>query len=248
MTLQSSLHAIGLRHAAVSIEAIIAEGVREALSHHDLLAIVAKTEADQRAARSYTRRLGKSHLGRAAPVADFDFAHPTRIDRAQIDQAFTLHFIAEGGSVLFIAPSGLGKTHLAKALIHAALAAGHRALFIDAIDALDDLATAKDQGRLKSRLRYYLRPHLLCLDAIAYQQIDIARLDLLYELVRRRYDLGRALVITTPLAFAQWPSAMPSTAATAALVDRLVHRAVVINIEGTSYRRREAQERAAKAR
>jgi DNA replication protein DnaC len=111
--------------------------------------------------------------------------------------------------------------------------------------ALDDLVSARAAGRLRARLRSYLQPHLLCLDGVAYQRIDIERLDLLYDLVRKRYDAGRAIVITASLPFAQWPSVMPSTAATAALVDRLVHRATVITIEGESYRKKQAQERAA---
>ena len=110
--------------------------------------------------------------------------------------------------------------------------------------ALDDLADARATGRLRARLRHYLRPHLLCLDGLAYQRIDIERLDLLYDVIRKRYDAGRAIVVTAALPFAQWPSVMPSTAATAALVDRLVHKATIITIEGESYRKRQALERA----
>ena len=243
MSLQDTLSSIGIHLPAQSISDIIHGGVRDALAHGDVLARIAQAESDRRKEHSFRRRRQHSHLGHAAALADFDFHHPTRIDRALVDQALSLGFVKEGGSVLFIGPSGLGKTHLAKALVDAALAAGHRALFVDAAAALDDLVSARAHGRLRQRLRHYLRPHLLCLDGLAYQRIDIDRLDLLYDVVRKRYDAQRALVVTAALPFAQWPSVMPSTAATAALVDRLVHRAIVITLEGDSYRMRQAQER-----
>lgn len=246
MTLALSLSSLGIGLPTQSIDEIIRTGIREALDHEALLERIAQAEIERRRARSFRRRHQGSHLGHAAALTDFDFQHPTRIDRVLVDQVFSLGFIAEGGAVLFFGPSGLGKTHLAKALVECALAAGHRALFVDAMAALDDLAAARVAGRLRPRLRHYLRPHLLCLDGLAYQRIDIERLDLLYDLIRKRYDARSAIVVTAALPFAQWPSVMPSTAATAALVDRLIHRATVINIEGESYRRRQAQERAAR--
>ena len=245
MTLAQSLSSLGIRLPAESIDEIIRQGVQSAIAHEALLERIAQAEIERRRARSFRRRHQRSHLGHTATLTDFDFQHPTRIDRVLVDQVFSLGFIQEGGAVLLIAPSGLGKTHLAKALVEAALAAGHHALFVDAMTALDDLAAARAAGRLRTRLRHYLRPHLLCLDGLAYQRIDIERLDLLYDVIRKRYDAGNAIVVTAALPFAQWPSVMPSTAATAALVDRLVHKATIITIEGESYRRRQAQDRAA---
>lgn len=238
MSLPESLTALGVGLPHESIEQIIRDAVARALGPVETLSLVADAELERRRVRSFHRRLQRSHLGPAAPLADFDFQHPSRIDRLLVDQAFSLRFLDDGASVLFIGPVGLGKTHLARALVHAAIAAGHRALFVDAISALDDLRAAKASGRFGARLRHYLRPRLLCLDAIAYQHIDLEQLDLLYEIIRRRYDARRSLVITTALPFAQWPSLMPSTAATAALVDRLCHRAIVVHIDGDSFRRR----------
>lgn len=248
MSLQQRLSAVGIHLPRESIDDIIREGVRATLAHEDVLARIVDAERERRRVRSFQRRLSRSRLGATAALADFDFEHPSRIDRELIEQAFSLRFVEEGGAVLLVAPTGLGKTHIARALVQQALVDGRRALFVDVMDALDQLVAARAAGRLGAALRPLLRTELLCLDGIAYQRMDIERLDLLFEVVRKRYDAKRAVVITTALPFAQWPSVMPSTAATAALVDRLVHRGLLITIEGESYRRRQALERAARPR
>jgi DNA replication protein DnaC len=241
MNLDQSLQTLGLRHAAATLEEIIAQAVKEALTPRQIIERVAEAEGTARRAHSHKYRTRKSRLGRALPLADFDFAHPRHIDRHRVDEAFALRFVDEGGTVLFIGHVGTGKTHLAKALVQAALADGHTALFVDARALVHDLAAQETTRALERRLRHYLRPRLLCIDELAYQHAEVRHLDLLYELVRRRYEARRAIVATACLPFAQWPSVMPSTAATAALVDRLVHRAILISIDADSYRRRQAE-------
>jgi len=244
MSLEDDLRALGLHGASQSLEEVIAIAVREAFSPRQVLEHVTKRERDHRRTHSYGRRLRRSHLGRFAPVADFDWAHPRRIDRGLIEEAFSLRFVDDGGAVLFFGGTGTGKTHLAKALVHHAVAAGRSARFVHAQTLCDELAYQETTSGLERRLRYYLRPHLLCIDELAYQHIDIRRLDLLYELVRRRYEANRAVVVTACLQPTDWATLMPSTAATSALVDRLLHRALVIDIDADSYRKRQSAERA----
>lgn len=110
---------------------------------------------------------------------------------------------------------------------------------------MHDLAHQETTSALERRLRYYARPHLLCIDEVAAHAIDTRRLDLLYELVRRRYEAQRALVITSQLHESKWHLVMPSAAATASLTDRLVHRSLDIDIDADSYRRRHAEPRGA---
>ena len=225
--------------------ALAQDAARDGASFADFLEKVLASERVARDERKRTVLMRLATMPAIKSLEQFDWAQAGGAPKAQIMELGHLAFVERAENVVLLGPSGVGKTHLAKALVESALAAGHRALFVDAQAALDDLAAARAAGRLRARLRHYLTPHLLCLDAIAYQRIDIERLDLFYDLVRKRYDARRAIVITAVLPFANWPSVMPSSAATAALVDRFVHRATVIAIEGQSYRKKQAIERAA---
>lgn len=243
MSLPDTLQSLGWNRTAQSLDELIAEAVRDALNPRAVVERVATQELEDRRTRSFDFRRRKSRIGRVAPLLDFDWNHPRRIDRARIDEAFTLRFIDDGGAVILLGNTGTGKTHLAKSLLERALTQGHKALFADAHALCLDLARAESTAALERRLRHYTRPTLLCIDEIARQQLDIRRLDLLYELVRRRYEARRAVVVTAGLQFSEWPQTMPSVAATAALIDRLVHRAIVIDIDADSYRQKQAAER-----
>ena len=243
MNLPDTLQSLGWNKTAQSLDELIAEAVREALNPRAVVERVATLELTDRRTRSFDFRRRKSRIGRVAPLSDFDWNHPRRIDRARMDDALSLRFINEGGAVIFLGNTGTGKTHLAKALVERAIAQGHKALFADAHALCLDLARSESTAALERRLRHYTRPTLLCIDEIARQQLDMRRLDLLYELVRRRYEAGRAVVVTAGLQFSDWPQTMPSVAATAALIDRLVHRALIIDIDADSYRLKQAAER-----
>jgi len=248
MTLEQDYRDLGFHGLSAIIRDFVAAATREGLTPQQILERVAFTERDHRRTRSFAKRLRRSRLGAFAELADFDWDHPTRIDRGLVEQAFGLRFVDEGGAVLFVGDPGLGKTHLAKALVHRALADGRNARFVLARVLCDDLAAQETTAALERRLHHYAHPHLHCIDELACPHIDIRRLDLLYEVIRRRYETRRAIVVTAPLLVPQWSQVMPSTAATAALIDRLLHRATVIHIEGESYRQRQARERAVPGR
>jgi len=240
MTLQASLEALGLRHAAKSLDDIIAQAVRRQLSPVQLLEHVAAVESDDRRRRSLDRRLSRSRLGRFKSIADYDWSHPTRIDRDAVESALAADFVERADNVILVAANGLGKTMIAKNIAHAALVAGHSVHFTTAAHMLLDLAAQESARALEHRLRYYARPRLLCIDEVGYLSFDNRNADLLFEVVRRRYE-HKSILLTTNLAFSQWPTVFPSAASAVALIDRLIHHALVISIEGESYRKREAE-------
>jgi len=188
------------------------------------------------------RRLARARIGRFTPMADFDWAWPKRIDRTAVEAALRLDFLADASNVIFISAQGLGKTMIAQNIAHAAVLAGHHVLFATAAQLLLDLGGQESARGLAQRLRYYTNRALLVIDEIGYLAYDARAADLLFQVVSRRYE-RRSLVLTTNLPFSEWPTIFPNAATATALIDRLVHHAEILTIEGDSYRRRVAEAR-----
>lgn len=205
-------------------------------------------EAAERGRRSLERRVRAAHLGQFKPLADFDWGWPKRIDRMAMEELMTLQFMADATNVVLVGSNGLGKTMCACNLGYQAVLAGHTALFVTAGHLLGDLAALDSDSALRRRLRHYAAPDLLLIDEVGYLSYSNRHADLLFELVSRRYQ-HKSTVVTTNKSFADWGEVFPNAACVVSLVDRLMHRAEVVRIEGESYRAKEAQERmAARAR
>lgn len=217
----------------------------ETLLNEPWLVRVLEIEDTERARRSLKRRLDNSRLGAFKPLADFDWGWPAKCDRSLIDELFSLAFIEEAVNVVFIGPNGLGKTMLLKNLIHQAVLHGHSARFVLASDMLHDLAAQDSTVALARRLRRYTGPRLLAIDEVGYLSYDARYADLLFEVVTRRYELQRSILLTTNKAFGEWNQVFPNAGCVVTLVDRLLHRAEIVALEGKSHRLKEAQERTA---
>lgn len=156
----------------------------------------------------------------------------------------SLQFLADATNVVLVGPNGVGKTMCACNLGYQAVLAGHTVLFVTAGQLLGDLAALDSDSTLRRRLRHYAAPDLLLIDEVGYLSYSNRHADLLFELVSRRYQ-HKSTVVTTNKAFAEWGEVFPNAACVVSLVDRLMHRAEVVRIEGDSYRAKEAQERLA---
>lgn len=238
--LAEQLRSLGLRHSADHLDDLVALATKRRLGVVEILERIAELENTDRSRRSLERRLLRSRIGRFKPVSDFDWSWPTRVDRAAIESALKLAFIEQARNLVLVAPQGLGKTMLAKNIAHAAITGGHSVLVVTASQMLLDLAGQDSARALDRRLRHYTRPALLVIDEIGYLSYDNRNADLLFQIVSRRYE-HKSLVLTTNLPFAEWPSIFPNAACATALIDRVVHHADVIAIEGDSYRRRDAE-------
>lgn len=207
-------------------------------------------EDQERQRRSLQRRLRNSKVGRFKPMADFDWSWPKKIDRPLIEELLQLGFMQEAANVVFVGPGGLGKTMIGQNMVHLALVRGYSALCVSASEMLNDLSRQDTSTALARRLRRYVNPMLLLIDEVGYLAYDGRAADLLFEVVSRRHE-RRPIVVTTNKPFAEWNEVFANASSVTALLDRLLHRAEIVRIEGESYRAKEARERAeakAKAR
>lgn len=238
-TLHDAFLKLGIRSLAHSLDDIIAHATRERMSPREILEHISTLELRERQRRGLERRLVESHIGRFKPIADFDWNWPREIDRAYVEAALRLDFLTEARNIVLVAAQGLGKTMIAQNIAHAAVMAGHRVIFTTAAQLLLDLGGQDSARGLDRRLRHYEKAKLLCVDEVGYLSYDNRNADLLFQLINRRYE-KKSVVLTTNLAFSAWPEIFPNAACTTALIDRVIHHADVIKIEGDSYRLRDA--------
>jgi DNA replication protein DnaC len=188
-------------------------------------------EEQERARRSLERRLRTAHIGRFKPLCDFDWNWPKRCDRVAVDALMTLEFLGDAANVVLVGPNGVGKSMLAQNIAHQALIEGHTVLFTSAGQLLGDLAALDSDAALRRRLRHYARPQLLVIDEVGYLSYSNRHADLMFELISRRYQ-NKSTLITTNRPFAEWREVFPNAACVVSLVDRLVHNAEIVAIDG----------------
>lgn len=203
------------------------------------LAQLIEGEHNQRMDRATQRRLRLARFPVLKTLDDFDWSWPAKINRAQAQDLFRLRFVAEKHNVLLLGGCGLGKTHLALALGYEACLRGHSVLYASAAEITNSLRTAHAAHQLKAELKRYLRPDVLLLDELGYIPMDKHDADLLFQVISQRYERG-SIVLTTNKAFKDWPAVFHNDATvTSAILDRLLHHAETLVIEGKSYRMKE---------
>lgn len=209
----------------------------------DLVARLIEGEAHLRADNALRRRIQAAHFPVLKSLDTYDWSWPKKINRVQVQDLARLTWVPEHGNVIFLGGVGLGKTHQAIALGYAACEAGHSVLFSTAVEIINTLTAAQAQHRLKSELKKFLKPQLLILDEIGYLPIDKQGADLLFQVISQRYEHG-ALILTTNAPFKLWPTVFNNDSTlVSALLDRLLHHAETVVIEGKSYRMKDQRER-----
>lgn len=240
--LSNTLAQLGLRRIAEELDDFVARATKSRWSVVQIVEEICRLETQERARRSVERRLGRAHLGRFKPMADFDWKWPKKIDREAVERALRLDFLEHGENVILVSPQGLGKTMIAKNILHTAVLGGASALFVSAADLILDLSKQETARSLERRLQHYCRAHVLCIDELGYLSFDNQAADLLFQIVTRRYE-RRPIVLSTNLPFSEWNTIFPNATSAVALIDRLTHHAEIIALEGESFRRREAAEK-----
>ena len=234
--LEADLRILGLSFMADHYAQLSAKAAKNQIGHQDYLAELTRGEIDLRHDRATARRVRNARFPVVKTLDHFNWSWPKKINRMAIQNLFRLQFMEDKANAVFLGTVGLGKTHLAAALGYTACLAGKSVLFTTAVDAINTLAAAQAASRLKVEMKKYLAPSLLILDELGYLPIDKHGADLLFQVISQRYERG-STVITSNRAYKKWPEIFNNDSTlTSALLDRLLHHAETMLIEGPSYR------------
>lgn len=217
--------------------AVAQQAAREQLSFADFLERLLGAELRARHERKVSTLMKLATMPAIKTLEQFDWSQAGGAPKAQIQELTHLAFVERAENVVLLGPSGVGKTHIALALAHRAVSAGHKVRFITAADLMLQLAAARQQGRLKEYFnRAVLGPKLLVVDEIGFLPFGREEANLFFNVVAKRYERG-SMVLTSNLPFTQWAGAFADDQTlTAAMLDRLLHHAHIVQITGESYR------------
>jgi len=234
--LDAQLHSLQLHHIRSHYQSFATKAAEQQRSHLDYLAQLIEGEATMRETRSIERRIKNARFPVLKSLDDFQWSWPKKINRPQIQNLFRLGFIASQTNIVLIGNVGVGKTHLSIALGHAACLHGHSVLFTTAVDIINTLAAAQSAGQLKREFQRYLKPTILIVDELGYLPIDKHGADLLFQIISQRYERA-PIVITTNRAYKYWAQIFNNDSTlTSAILDRVLHHAETIVIQGRSFR------------
>ena len=241
LSLTQQLNALYLLFMAEHYQPLADEAARQQWTSVQYLARLIEGETQRRHDRQIVRRVAAARFPVIKTLEQFNWTWPKKVNQAQVQNLFRLAFLKDKASVMFIGGVGLGKTHLATALGHAACLQGHTVLFTTAIEAINTLSAAQAQCRLKAELKKFLAPTLLIVDELGYLPIDKTGADLLFQIISGRYEKG-STVITTNQTYKNWARIFNNDATiTSAVLDRLLHHAETVLLEGKSYRMKDQE-------
>ena len=227
---------LDLTTVAACLPDLLSRAERESLSYSDFALALLRAEVNARKTRRLERSLKWSHLGSVEGLDGFDFALRPQLDSRVVKELLNLRWAEEHRNVLCLGKPGLGKTRIAKAVVHAATLAGHSTLCVTAVDMIEDLHAAHADRTFARALRRYVKPSVLLLDELGHSgPFDAEATHYLYRVVAARHDHG-SIVLTANTGFSKWKSLFPSEETAVATVDRLVDRATILRFTGKSCR------------
>ncbi len=234
--LEQHLKYLKLPYIAEHHNEVVGRAAKQEWSHLKLLQTLMGGEAEYRKDRATQRRIRQARFPVIKTLDAFVWTWPKKINKLQVQNLFKLDFVKSKSNVIFLGGVGLGKTHLATALAHTACLSGITVLFTTAIDVINKLSAAQQAGDFQKELKKYLKPSLLVLDELGYLPIDKRGADLLFQVISHRYEQG-SIIISTNRAFKNWPEIFNNDATlTSAILDRVLHHAETVVVEGKSYR------------
>lgn len=229
--LQKDLKYLRLYYTAEHMEKILRDNADKDLA--TFLENLARLEIVNKKSRSIQQRMKNAKIGRFEKMTNFDWNWAKEIDRTRIESLLNLEFLEGNRNVIFIGAQGLGKTMISKNIVCNAINRGYKGVFSSASRIVADLLHS---GRkMEIAMKKYTSPDILVIDELGYLSFEQKAADVIFEVISRRYE-NKPIILTTNLAFSEWPTIFPGAACVTALVDRLTHNSDIIKISGSSYR------------
>jgi DNA replication protein DnaC len=238
-SLKADLDYLLLPRAAEVFAPLATEAKEAGWSHVEYLAKVMAEQAAATVNRRLAGRLRYARFPGRRTLEDFDFDFQPSVDRKLVQDLATCRFVAEGRPLLFLGQPGCGKTHLAVALATKAVEAGYRGYFTTADEMVTNLAAARREGTFSTKLRTYTAPSVLVIDDVGLLPMEPGGATAVFHVVNTRVERGHPCLVTTNRGLPAWGEVFGDAVVAGAILDRLMHRAVVFNIRGPSWRMRE---------
>lgn len=227
---------LGLSFMAAGFDSFLSDQSRRENTLLEVLSDLVDLEYHPRKERMARTRLKVSGIPQHKKLDDFDLNWlKGGLTRKKFNELSSLAFIERRENIILLGPSGLGKTHLLLALGYKACMNGFTAYYISCVDLLERLLKSREQGRLKRKLQWFSKPHVLLVDEVGYENLNPEQATLFFQFVNTRYENG-SIILTSNKNFSRWGEIMSDDAVATATLDRLLHHSHVISLEGDSYR------------
>ena len=234
--LQNNLQYLKLSYMYENYQDAVKHAAGKSLDHLSFLNNLVEGEACSYKERSIERKIRNAKLPCIKTLEQFNWNHPKKINRLQIENLFHLNFIEKKENVVILGPCGVGKSHIGNALTEYACRKGYSALYSPAVDIINNLTAAVATNYLEKAIKKYIAPNILYIDELGYLPVDRQGANLLFQIISKRYETG-SIILTSNRTFKEWPKIFNNDSTiTSAVLDRMLHHCEVVVIEGNSYR------------
>lgn len=227
---------LGLQAALRELDPILERAGRSEHTLIQTLDTILATEVAERFERRVTANLRLSGIPTRKTLAEFDYAAQESIPKRTIEELATLRFLRDGENILLLGPTGVGKTHLATGIGLEAIRQGYKVYFLTLHELINRSRLARERNRLHTLHSTLQRAPLFILDEVGFERLERIDASFLFEVINKRYQAGKSMIITSNKSYGQWNEIFPDEIVAIAVLDRLLHHATTINIQGDSYR------------
>jgi DNA replication protein DnaC len=233
--LHENLERLKMPTAESILDTVLERAVRDGSSAMDVLDHILNEEVRHRRVSSIETRTKLASFPARKHLEDFDLAFQPSIDKEAYEDLRSLRFLANGENVILLGPPGVGKTHIAIGLGIETIRAGYSAYYVNSASMIGKLRAAAQRGTLERSLKNLCRPRLLIVDEIGYLPMDREGANLFFQLVSRRYEKG-STIYTSNKSYGEWGEVLGDNVIATAVLDRILHHSITLNIRGDSYR------------